>query len=36
MEMPTKVKNYKHQELNKIENRYQSFSTVVTYIQSQF
>lgn len=33
---PTKVKNYKHQELNKIENLYHSFSTMVNYIQSQF
>lgn len=35
-EIATKVKTYKHQELNKTENLYHSFSTVVNYIQSQF
>lgn len=35
-EIPTKLKNCKLQELNKIENLYHSFSTVVNYIQSQF
>lgn len=35
-EIPTKLKNCKLKELNKIENLYHSFSTGVNYIQSQF
>lgn len=35
-EIPTKVKKYTQQKLNKIKNLYHSFSNVVNYIQSQF